>query len=438
MKKALLLSFFCLPSALIFAQNAPIDFETGGYGASWTWTVFENVDNPALEIIANPDMDAVNGSATVAKFTAREAGQPWAGCESLHGSDIGQYTLTPETSVIKIMVWKSTISDVGIKLVEPGNGSLGEIKIANTVVNQWEEITFDFSSREGTLFDQIVIFPDFYDRPTDNICYFDNITFGSQTANPIPTPLTAAPDPTIPDSLVISMFSDVYTDVAVDTWQTVWSSAALNEIEINGNPTKKYSQLDFVGIETVGANLIDASNMTNFHLDFWSHNITEFRIKLVDFGADGAFEGGDDSEHQITFTPTALEEWVSFDIPMSDFTGLTSSGHIAQLILSCLPVGGGVAYIDNVYYSRPPIVSVGEINAATFDIYPNPTQNNLRITANSPVERVEVYNLIGERVADIQPMAKNTNIDLATQSQGIYLVKVTINGQTSVRKVVKN
>jgi hypothetical protein len=234
------------------------------------------------------------------------------------------------------------------------------------------------------------------------------------------------------------MFSDVYTDVVVDTWQTVWSSTALSEIEVAGNPTKKYSQLDFVGIETVGANLIDASEMTNFHMDFWSHNITEFRIKLVDFGADGAFEGGDDSEHQITFTPTALEEWVSFDIPMTDFTGLTSSGHIAQLILSCLPVGGGVAYIDNVYYSRPPIVSVGEINAATFEIYPNPTQNNLRITANSPVERIEVFNLVGERVADVQPMANNTNIDLAAQSQGIYLVKVTINGQTSVRKVVKN
>ena len=33
-----------------------IDFETGGAGASYTWAVFENSDNPALEIIANPDM----------------------------------------------------------------------------------------------------------------------------------------------------------------------------------------------------------------------------------------------------------------------------------------------------------------------------------------------------------------------------------------------
>ncbi len=59
-----------------FAQNAPIDYETGGFGADWTWTVFENDDNPAVEIVANPDMSGANTSSTVAKFTARQTGQP--------------------------------------------------------------------------------------------------------------------------------------------------------------------------------------------------------------------------------------------------------------------------------------------------------------------------------------------------------------------------
>ena len=38
---------------LAWGQNSPIDFETGGYGAAWTWTVFENGDNPSLEIVTN-------------------------------------------------------------------------------------------------------------------------------------------------------------------------------------------------------------------------------------------------------------------------------------------------------------------------------------------------------------------------------------------------
>ena len=72
-----------------FAQNVPIDFELGGNGLNWTWTTFENDTNPALEIVANPDSSGINTSATVAKFTALQSGQHWAGCESMHGSDIG-------------------------------------------------------------------------------------------------------------------------------------------------------------------------------------------------------------------------------------------------------------------------------------------------------------------------------------------------------------
>ena len=74
-----------------FAQNVPIDFELGGNGLNWTWTTFENDTNPALEIVANPDPSGINTSATVAKFTALQTGQPWAGCESMHGSDIGSF-----------------------------------------------------------------------------------------------------------------------------------------------------------------------------------------------------------------------------------------------------------------------------------------------------------------------------------------------------------
>jgi hypothetical protein len=38
------------------------------------------------------------------------------------------------------MVYKTVISDVGIKFVKPDGWSLGEIKVANTVTNEWEEL----------------------------------------------------------------------------------------------------------------------------------------------------------------------------------------------------------------------------------------------------------------------------------------------------------
>ena len=181
----LVLLFIISMDGIVSGQNNPINFESGGSGAAWTWTVFENGTNPQLEIIPNPDPSGINTSATVAKFKALQSGNPWAGCESAHGTtDLGPFVLNENNSIIKIMVWKSVISDVGIKLVSANGWSQGEIKIPNTQVNQWEELTFNFSGylnpppSEGQ-FDQIVIFPDFTTRTQDNIIYFDNILFSS-------------------------------------------------------------------------------------------------------------------------------------------------------------------------------------------------------------------------------------------------------------------
>jgi hypothetical protein len=374
MKTTLFTSMMLLVSSLSFAQNAPVDFETDESGGAWGWSTFENVDNPALQIIANPDPTGNNSSSRVAKFTARLGGQPYAGCQSNSAADLGPFVLDASNSTIKIMVWKSVISDVGIKFASPTGWSQGEIKVANTLINQWEELTFDFSSfvnppvAEGQL-SQLIVFPDFdlAGRTQDNVVYFDNITFNATSA--VNEPLTAAPTPTEDAADVISMFSNAYTNVNVDTWRTPWSSAVLEDILIQGNETKKYSNLDFVGIETT-SNPVNITGMTTIHMDVWSPNFTFFGVKLVDFGADGAFGGGDDVEHQVNIDTPVQGEWVSLDIPLSQFTGLTTFEHIAQYILVGKPTGTATVFVDNVYFYNGTVVPpVGPLVAAPAPIH---------------------------------------------------------------------
>ena len=161
--------------------NTPIDFESNGYGADWTWTVFENNDNPPLEIVSNPNSSGINTSSKVAKFTALKAGTEFAGCESQRGSDIGSFKFDDNNSTVKIMVYKTIISDVGLKFVESDGAAEPPVRVSNTKINEWEELTFDFSKSIGAgntgVIVQIVIFPDIKDR-SDNIIYFDNISFG--------------------------------------------------------------------------------------------------------------------------------------------------------------------------------------------------------------------------------------------------------------------
>ena len=182
--------------------------------------------------------------------------------------------------------------------------------------------------------------------------------FTVDVVDQLPTAPTAAPPaPTAKASDVISLLSTAYPGVPVDTWRTSWSAADLTDVTIDGDPMKQYSNLDFVGIEFTGANLIDASAMDYLHLDVWTPNATTFRVKLVDFGADGAVGGGDDSEQELAFTagttPALTQgDWARLDIPLAAFTGLTARGHLAQLILSALPTAKSTVFVDNLYFHR--------------------------------------------------------------------------------------
>ncbi len=162
---------------------ATVDFEPGGFGQTFAWTVFENGDNPAVALLANPDATGANTSATVAQFTARPAGQAFAGAIT---NDLPTFTLNATNSCVKIKVWKPVISDVGIKFETGSQASTGEIKVPNTVTNQWEELTFDFSGKigepESTDITGFVLFPDFAARAQDNVIYFDDIRFLAGTA----------------------------------------------------------------------------------------------------------------------------------------------------------------------------------------------------------------------------------------------------------------
>ncbi|MCB2230309.1 Ig-like domain-containing protein [bacterium] len=205
-----------------------------------------------------------------------------------------------------------------------------------------------------------------------------------------PGPTAAAPTPTLPAGDVISLFSNAYTDVSVDTWSAAWDVADLADIQIAGDDTKLYTNLSFAGIEFTSSP-IDASAMTHFHMDVWTPDPTAapaaFKIKLVDFGADGAFGGGDDVEHELLLngstTPAmATGTWVGLDIPLSDFAGLTTQGHLAQLIISGDP---NTVYLDNVYFftasastepsvaAPTPTQSAGEVISLFSNAYTNVT-----------------------------------------------------------------
>ena len=151
----------------------PIDFETE---TDAVWTVFANgTGNPSdFMVIANPDKSGINTSDNVLKFVVNANAETYAGAVS---ESYAPVEFTGSNHIITMMVWKSVISPVGFKLEASTNGGpVTELKVSNTLTNQWEMLSFDFSALIGYSYDKIVFFPDFpATRTAGTTVYLDNI-----------------------------------------------------------------------------------------------------------------------------------------------------------------------------------------------------------------------------------------------------------------------
>lgn len=167
-----------------------------------------------------------------------------------------------------------------------------------------------------------------------------------------------APTPTHPAEDVISIYTEAYPNVPVNYYNGYWEpwqTTLSEDFEVNGDFILNYTNFNFVGIE-FNSPTVDASQMTHFHINIYLPNPvpagTQFQIELVDFGADGVFGGNDNSSHRLTFTPPTLvsQQWITLDIPLSNFTGLTSRAHLGQIIFEGVNISN--FYADNIYFHK--------------------------------------------------------------------------------------
>jgi|TARA_B100001059_G_scaffold205488_1_gene215580 hypothetical protein len=427
MKKIFLLLTFLSGINTAISQNAPVDFETGGYGADWTWTVFENDTNPPLEIVANPDPSGINTSETVAKFTALQLGQPYAGVESLHGSDIGTFDLTASNALVNIMVYKTKISDIGIKYVTPSGGAQMEIKVANTLVNQWELITIDFSDYIGlgetTGLDQIVIFPDFITRDADDIIYFDNISFG----------------PFEPGEII-----ELPVDFELDAdYGIIGFEGAESALVQNPDPSgENTSETVVESIKTEGAQFyagtamgldtpIDFSESESISIKTWSPK-ADIPVRLKLEAAGGVFI-------ELDTNTTQENQWETLTW---DFSGQTSGIDFTTVViffefLPDLPGDGSTYYYDDIEVAQA--LSISDYESFSVNSFPNPVKNTWNVSSIDEISEITIYNILGENLATFFPNMNTFSLDMSLFNSGIYLMKlVSSKRETNTLKVLKN
>ncbi|REG89189.1 T9SS type A sorting domain-containing protein [Winogradskyella sediminis] len=98
-------------------------------------------------------------------------------------------------------------------------------------------------------------------------------------------------------------------------------------------------------------------------------------------------------------------------------------------------------YIDEIRIldANPLHVSSFELDT-NISIYPNPTQStfNIKVTDNSSISDVSIYNILGVQVMHVKPNTSEVSYDISHFVSGMYLVKISDeNGHTVTKRLMK-
>ncbi|SMO40709.1 Por secretion system C-terminal sorting domain-containing protein [Saccharicrinis carchari] len=251
----------------------------------------------------------------------------------------------------------------------------------------------------------------------------------TSTAEAFPAPLVSSPTPperAIDD--VISIFSDAYTNIPNTNFNPYWQQNTwFYSEQVGGNEVVKYENFNYQGIE-IGSS-VNASEMHFLHLDVWTPNETSLSIAPISLST---------GEKAVQLTPLNLNQWNSFDIPLTNFTiqGLSLTD-IFQL--KFVGSGKSIVYFDNIYFHKGTPTSTEDINSIdAIKYYPNPTAGTLNILSASAIRAVEVSNLAGQLMQSYVVGGFNSAVDLSAVNSGYYIISVTLeNGKQYTQKILK-
>ena len=159
---------------------------------------------------------------------------------------------------------------------------------------------------------------------------------------------------------IISVFSDLFADIPVDNYNGFFlpdgQTTLGGVVSENGNQIIDYTMLNFVAIEFYGREgsgiqPADASDMNLLNLDIRvNENIESSDFLNLILANDVGGSNFSQGTFEIPTSELITNEWVSFQIPISSFTGLADKNAVGQLFFVS---DGTIANIsvDNIFFS---------------------------------------------------------------------------------------
>lgn len=86
---------------------------------------------------------------------------------------------------------------------------------------------------------------------------------------------------------------------------------------------------------------------------------------------------------------------------------------------------------------QPATLSIDEVSANQFSVFPNPTHSNWTVKGAQNIESVKVYDILGKRVLSMTPSTSEVQIDASGLVSGIYIAKIDSASGSKTIKLIK-
>jgi hypothetical protein len=293
-----------------------------------------------------------------------------------------------------------------------------------TTDSGWQTITADFPA--GLLnFPTMVLFTDSgaagngFNNPATGTYLVDDIMGG--TNNPITGGVTLPFTFSDPAQLLVGTDGTLATlttdpsDAANPVMQMVGGIATWDHAKLALNPPVNLSN--------------DAANTITLRIN--PIGITGTRYHLLKFE-----DGPANAEAFFTTTGSGWQT-ITLDYPGGKASYplmvlFTDSGHPDNGFTNA---NTGTYLVDDIKFAAP--LSTAKFDKSSVKMYPNPVQNTLTIEANSEIQRVSVYNVLGQEVLSRSPKSNATTLQTNDLQKGVYMVTTEIDGNISSSKIVK-
>lgn len=243
-----------------------------------------------------------------------------------------------------------------------------------------------------------------------------------------------------------------YKTSATDTWtqigndytneHTSWTQISLqlpnpsSEYYIAFEGTANFGRGVNIDDVWVGQNTAACAPPTNLMTVTIGNDSAEFSWNAVSNASNGyecyVFVAGDDPN---TATPIVTKT-VAAGTTSALLTGLSPETAYDFYVISNCGTTDGMSTLAGPLNFTTTNMGIADEVFESFSYYPNPVMNTLTLKATHEIQQVSVYDLLGQKVMEIQPHSLTPPLNLSELQTGTYLMQVTIGDSVRIFTII--